>query len=116
MPEETIFSKIIRREIPADIVYQDDQVTAFRDIHPKAPVHVLVVPNQLIPTAADVAEEHEALLGRMFRVATEIAAREGVAEDGYRLIVNCRAHGGQEVDHLHIHLLGGRRLGRMLPD
>jgi histidine triad (HIT) family protein len=115
MPEETIFSKIIRREIPADVVFQDDLVTAFKDIKPQAPVHVLVVPNRLIPSLADVTAEDEALLGRMLLVATRIAAEQGIASDGYRLIVNCRSHGGQEVDHLHVHLLGGRPLGRMLP-
>lgn len=114
MPEETIFSRIIRREIPADIVYQDDLVTAFRDIHPQAPVHILVVPNHLIPTADDVQPADEAALGRMFTVAARLAREAGVAEDGYRLMVNCRDHGGQEVYHLHLHLLGGRPLGPML--
>ena len=114
MPQETIFSKIIRREIPSDIVYQDDLVTAFRDTRPQAPTHVLIVPNRLIPTAADVAPEDESALGRMFVAARRIAEQEGIAADGYRLIVNCGAHGGQEVDHLHMHLLGGRPLGRML--
>lgn len=114
MPEETIFSRIIRREIPADIVYQDDLVTAFRDIRPQAPVHILVVPNHLIPTADDVQATDEAALGRMLTVAARLAREEGVAEDGYRLMVNCRDHGGQEVYHLHLHLLGGRPLGPML--
>jgi histidine triad (HIT) family protein len=114
MPEETIFSRIIRREIPADIVYQDDLVTAFRDIHPQAPVHILVVPNHLIPTANEVKPADEAALGRMFTVAARIAREEGVAEGGYRLMVNCGDHGGQEVYHLHLHLLGGRPLGPML--
>jgi histidine triad (HIT) family protein len=116
LPEETVFSKIVRREIPAEIVYQDELVTAFKDIHPRAPLHVLVIPNERIPTAADVNEAHEPMLGRLFRVATQIAAEAGVAHDGYRLIVNCRAHGGQEVDHLHMHVLGGRPLGRFLAD
>ena len=114
MPPETIFSKIIRREIPAAILHQDELVTAFRDIGAQAPTHVLIVPNELVPTAADVAPRHEAALGRMFTVARRIAEQEGIAEDGYRLIVNCRAHGGQEVSHLHMHLVGGRPLGRML--
>lgn len=114
MPEETIFSKIIRKELPADIVYQDDQVTAFRDINPLAPTHILIVPNKLIPTADDVTPEDEPLLGHMFMVATQIARDEGVAESGYRLLVNCRDHGGQEVYHLHMHLFGGRPLGPML--
>jgi len=114
MAEETLFGRIARREIPADIVYQDELVTAFRDIRPQAPVHILVIPNRPIPTAADVTEKDEALLGRLFRVATQVASEQGLAEDGYRLIVNCKEHGGQEVDHLHMHLVGGRALGRML--
>ena len=114
MPQETIFSKIIRREIPADIVYQDDQVTAFRDINPKAPTHILVVPNKLIPTVNDVTGADEQMLGHMFTVARRVAAQEGIAESGYRLLVNCNRDGGQEVYHLHMHLFGGRPLGPML--
>ena len=116
MAEETIFSKIIRKEIPADIVYQDDLVTAFRDINPRAPTHILIIPNNLIPTVDDVTPEDEQVLGRLFTAASKIARAEGIAEDGYRLIVNCRQHGGQEVYHLHMHLLGGRPLGRMVAD
>ncbi len=114
MSEETIFSKIIAGEIPADIVYQDEQVTAFRDINPQAPTHVLIVPNRVIPTVADVTEDDEPLLGRLMTAAARIAEAEGIAEDGYRLILNCRAHAGQEVFHLHVHLMGGRPLGPML--
>jgi len=114
MSEDTLFAKIVRGDIPANIVYQDDLVTAFRDIAPQAPTHVLVVPNRVIPTAADIAAEDEAVVGRMVRVAAEIAVSEGIAEDGYRLMINCRDHGGQEVYHLHLHLLGGRPLGPML--
>ena len=110
----TIFSKIIAHEIPSDIVYQDDRVTAFRDIHPQAPVHILIVPNREIPTAADVTEADEAVLGHMFVVAKQVARELGIAESGYRLLVNCKGDGGQEVFHLHMHLLGGRRLGPML--
>ena len=111
---ETIFSKIIRREIPSELVYQDELVTAFRDIHPQAPTHILIVPNRLIPTANDVTPEDELALGRMFTVAKKIAEQEGIAESGYRLIVNCNRDGGQEVYHLHMHILGGRKLGPML--
>jgi len=114
MAEETIFSKIIRGEIPANILYQDELVTAFRDIAPQAPSHILIIPNVLIPTANDVTAEHEAALGRLFTVAAKIAEQEGIAEDGYRLIMNCNRHGGQEVYHIHMHLLGGRPLGPML--
>jgi histidine triad (HIT) family protein len=114
MAEETIFSKIIRREINADIVYQDDLVTAFRDINPQAPTHVLIVPNKLIPTINDVTKEDEPALGRMITVAAKIAEEEGISENGYRLIINCNRNGGQEVYHIHMHLIGGRSLGRML--
>lgn len=113
-PQETIFSKIIRREVEADILYQDDLVTAFRDINPQAPTHILVVPNKLIPSLNEAAEEDEAALGRLFTVAAKLAREEGVAEGGYRVMVNCGRDGGQEVYHLHLHLLGGRRLGPML--
>lgn len=114
MAEETIFSKIVSGEIPADIVYKDEQVTAFRDVNPQAPTHILIIPNKIIPTADDVTSEDEPMLGHMFVVASQIARDEGIAEDGYRLLVNCRDHGGQEVYHLHMHLFGGRALGPML--
>ncbi|PHM45943.1 histidine triad nucleotide-binding protein [Xenorhabdus mauleonii] len=114
MAEETIFSKIIRREIPADIIYQDDLVTAFRDISPQAPTHILIIPNVLIPTVNDVTADHELALGRLFTVAAKIAQDEGIAEDGYRLIMNCNRHSGQEVFHIHMHMVGGRPLGPLL--
>ncbi|AJI96170.1 purine nucleoside phosphoramidase [Yersinia ruckeri] len=114
MVEETIFSKIIRREIPADVIYQDELVTAFRDIAPQAPTHILIIPNLLIPTVNDVTAEHEMALGRMVTVAAKIAKQEGIAEDGYRLIMNCNRHGGQEVYHIHMHLVGGQPLGPLL--
>jgi histidine triad (HIT) family protein len=110
----TIFSKIIAKEIPSQIVYQDDLVTAFKDINPQAPVHILIVPNKEIPTVNDVSTEDEALLGHMLVVAKQVAQEQGVAESGYRLIINCRDDGGQEVYHLHMHLMGGRNLGPML--
>jgi histidine triad (HIT) family protein len=116
MAEETIFSKIIRQELPTELLYQDDLVTAFRDIAPKAPHHILIVPNKLIPTINDVSAEDEPALGRMFTVAAKLAKQLGIAEDGYRLIVNCNRHGGQEVYHIHMHLLGGKILGHMLVD
>ncbi|MCB0117110.1 MAG: purine nucleoside phosphoramidase [Caldilineaceae bacterium] len=114
MAEETIFSKIIRKEIPSQMVYQDELVTAFRDISPQAPVHILIIPNKVIPTVNDVSQEDEITLGRLFTVAAKLAEQEGVAEDGYRLLINCNRHGGQEVYHLHMHLMGGRPLGPML--
>jgi histidine triad (HIT) family protein len=113
--EDTIFGRIVRGEIEADVVYRDELVTAFRDISPRAPTHVLIVPNEPVPTVADVEARHEAALGRMFTVARRIAEDEGIAGSGFRLIVNTREHGGQEVYHLHMHLLGGRPLGPMLP-
>jgi len=114
MTDETIFSKIIRGEIPSDTLYQDDLVTAFRDIDPRRPTHVLIVPNRVIPTVDDVTEADEATLGRLFTVARRIAREQGIADDGYRLIVNCGDHGRQEVPHLHMHLLGGADVGPML--
>lgn len=114
MTEETIFSKIIRKEIPANVVYQDELVTAFRDISPQAKTHILIVPNHLIPTVNDVTEQDELALGRLFIVAAKLAEQEGIAKDGYRLIVNCNQYGGQEVFHLHMHLVGGEPLGKML--
>lgn len=114
MAEETIFSKIIRGEIPANIVFQDDTVTAFRDISPQAPTHILIIPNKLIPTVNDVTVEDEQVLGHLFVVAAKIAQQEGIAEDGYRLVMNCNKHGGQEVFHIHMHLLGGKSLGPLL--
>ena len=114
MAEETIFSKIIRQEIPTELLYQDELVTAFRDIHPRTPTHILIVPNVLIPTVNDVEPQHEMALGRMFTVARKLAEKEGISENGYRLIVNCNRHGGQEVYHIHMHLVGGQALGPML--
>ncbi len=110
----TIFARIIAGQAEADILYQDERVTAFRDINPQAPVHILIVPNKEIPTVNDVTEADEAVLGHMIVVAQQVAAQQGIAKNGYRLIINCGNHGGQEVYHLHMHLLGGRRLGPML--
>lgn len=110
----TVFAKIIAGEVPAEIVYQDDLVTAFKDINPVAPVHILIVPNKEIPTVNDVTPEDEAMLGRLFVVARKIAEQQGIAERGYRLLVNCRDDGGQEIYHLHMHLIGGRKLGPMV--
>ena len=113
---DTIFAQIVRGEVSADVLYQDELVTAFRDVQPQAPTHILVVPNKPVPTVADVTDTDEPALGRMIRVAARLAEEEGIDQEGYRLIINCRAHGGQEVYHVHLHLVGGRPLGRMLPD
>jgi histidine triad (HIT) family protein len=111
----SIFTKIINREIPSSIVYEDELVIAFKDIAPLAPVHILIVPKKEIPTVNDVQAEDEVALGRLFSVARKIAQEQGIAESGYRLIMNCNADGGQEVFHLHFHLLGGEKIGPMRP-
>ena len=111
MADDTIFHRIIRRELPADIVHEDDEVIAFRDIAPQAPVHVLFVPKQSIPTVDDVPPGQEALVGRLVLAATAYARREGLADAGYRLVINCNADGGQTVFQLHLHLLAGAPLG-----
>jgi len=112
--EDTLFSKIIRKELPSDMLYQDDLVTAFRDINPRLPTHVLIVPNKAIAKVDDVAADDEAALGRMLTVARQIARDEGISENGYRLIINCGEHGRQEVAHIHMHLLGGKDVGPMI--
>jgi histidine triad (HIT) family protein len=110
----TLFERIVAGEQPATIVHQDERVTAFRDIHPRAPTHILIVPNKAIRTANDIEDSDEALVGHLFTVARDLARREGIAENGYRLIINCNEHGGQEVYHLHVHLVGGAPLGPMI--
>jgi histidine triad (HIT) family protein len=111
----TLFEKIIAGDIPATVVYRDSRVVAFLDIRPAAPVHILIVPNKVIPTVNDIADEDESLIGHMVIVARDLAREKGIAEQGYRLIINCNAHGGQELYHLHLHLIGGRPLGPMIP-
>ncbi len=108
-----IFCKIVAGASRGDVLYQDDLVTAFRDIHPVAPVHILIVPNRHIASVNQVQQADEAALGRMFSVARRLAAETGIAEGGYRLSVNTGVDGGQAVYHLHMHLLGGRRMRRM---
>ena len=107
----TVFSKIINKEIPADIVYESDSVLAFKDIKPQAPIHVLIIPKVEIPKVSDVkGKEHSQLLGEMFDAANKIAGDLGISDDGFRLIFNCGPNGGQDVYHLHMHLLGGRQM------
>ena len=106
---DTIFGRIIRKEIPARIEHDDDLCLAFHDVAPQAPVHVLVIPKKPIPSLADLEPADEALMGHLVLVATRVAAKLGLG-DGYRLVVNCGRNGGQSVDHLHVHLLGGRQL------
>jgi len=106
---KTIFEKIIAREIPADIVYEDELVVAFRDINPKAPTHVLIVPRKPIPRIAEASAEDHRILGHLLLKAAEIAAKLGLKESGYRLVINHGRDGGESVPHLHVHILGGRR-------
>ena len=110
MADKTLFEKIRDREIPADIVHQDSQCTAFRDISPQAPVHILVVPNKAIPRVGLAEAEDQAVLGHLLLTAAEIARLEGIAESGYRLVINNGPDAGEAVPHLHLHLLGARQL------
>ena len=107
---DTLFGKIIRREIPADIVHEDDDVLAFRDINPQAPVHVLFIPKRAIATLNDAGDADAALIGNLVLTAARWARAQGFADDGYRCVINCNRDGGQTVYHLHLHLLAGRPL------
>ena len=109
-----VFCKIVKKEIPAKVVYEDEKVIAFHDINPQAPVHVLVIPKEHIPTLNDLEKKHKELTGHIFLVIKEIAKELGIAESGYRVLVNCNRDGGQEIYHLHFHLLGGKPLGPMV--
>lgn len=106
----TVFQRIIDREIPADIVHETDRALAFRDIRPQAPVHVLVIPKKPITGVGAAQPEDEALLGHLLLVAAEVARKEGLGDSGYRLVINHGRDAGQEVEHVHVHVLGGRRL------
>lgn len=110
MAEDCLFCKIIAGDVPSTEVYSDDEFYAFRDINPGAPTHCLVVPRKHIARITDLTEEDDALLGRMFRRANKIAAAEGVVDPGFRYVINCNEDGGQSVFHIHLHILGGRRL------
>ena len=107
---DCIFCQIIAGKVPSDIIYQDEEVIAFRDINPQAPIHLLIIPKKHIPSIAHLPEAELPLIGHMVNVANQLAEGEGIAEGGYRLVINCGAEGGQLVPHLHLHLLGGRRL------
>jgi len=106
----TIFTKIINKEIPADILYEDDDILAFRDINPQAPIHFLVIPKKEIRTLNDIEENDKDLIGKLFIIAKELAKSEGISEEGYRTIFNCNEHGAQTVYHIHLHVLGGRQM------
>ncbi len=107
---DCIFCKIVEGEIPSDIVYEDEEIIAFRDINPKAPVHIIIIPRQHIAALSDLSEDDAALVGRLALVANQLAQKEGIAERGYRVFINCGKEGGQVVPHLHMHLVGGRQL------
>ncbi|AFA40963.1 purine nucleoside phosphoramidase [Wigglesworthia glossinidia endosymbiont of Glossina morsitans morsitans (Yale colony)] len=112
--KENIFIKILQKKSPANIIYQDNYVTAFRDKNPQAPIHVIIITNILIPTVNDVKDQHALMLGHLFLAASKIAVKEKINKSGYRLIINCNKDGGQEIYHLHMHLLGGKNLGKLL--
>lgn len=108
MSEDCLFCKIARKEIPADIVFEDDEMVAFRDISPKAPVHILFIPKKHFANLNDMSDEDACIVGRILSRVKDLAEKNDVAESGYRVVVNCNADAGQEVFHLHVHLLGGR--------
>jgi histidine triad (HIT) family protein len=114
MADECIFCRIVAGELPGDIVYQDETFLAFRDIMPKAPTHIIVIPRAHITSAAELAEGQENLAGRLIIIANKLAEKEGIAGKGYRLAINCGPEGGQVVPHLHLHLLGGRQMDARL--
>ncbi|MFC1548523.1 histidine triad nucleotide-binding protein [Candidatus Omnitrophota bacterium] len=108
MQEDCLFCKIINKEIPADIVYEDDDMLAFKDINPQAPVHVLFIPKKHVATLNDMSDEDAGLVGKIMSKARDIAVENDVAKSGYRVVLNCNANAGQEVFHVHVHLMGGR--------
>ena len=110
MNDDCLFCKMVAREIKPDTVYEDDEILAFRDIHPQAPVHVLIIPKKHIATLNDTGDGDSALMGRLLLVAKKIAEETEVAEPGYRIVISCNRGGGQSVFHLHAHLMGGRRM------
>lgn len=114
MAEECIFCRIVAGEVPADVIYQDKDFLAFRDIMPKAPTHVLIIPKTHITSAAELSDAQQKLTGRLIIIAKNLAEKEGIAARGYRLVINCGSEGGQVVPHLHLHLLGGRQMDARL--
>ena len=106
----TIFTKIINKEIPANIVYEDDDFLAFNDISPQAPIHILIIPKKEIKTVNDISLSDTIILGKLFLIAKKIAKQMSIDKDGYRLVMNCNEYGGQSVYHIHLHLIGGRKL------
>ena len=112
--EDCLFCKIIRKEIPSEIVYEDDEVLAFKDIQPAAPVHILIIPKKHISSLLEMNTDDEPLIGKIYTIINKIAEQQGIKESGYRVIVNCGEDSGQEVMHLHFHLLGGKKLGEKI--
>jgi len=111
---ECIFCKIVGGEIPGEIIHEDEETIAFRDINPQSPIHLLIIPKRHIPSLTDLSESDSSLMGHMVNVTNQLAKREGISESGYRVVINCGKEGGQLVPHLHIHLMGGRNLSDML--
>jgi histidine triad (HIT) family protein len=110
MAGDTLFTKIINGQVPARVVHRDERLIAIRDVNPQAPTHILIIPVKPIPNLAEAGPEDEALLGALLMAARRVAEQEGLAEGGYRIVINTRRHGGQTVPHLHLHLLGGRQM------
>lgn len=111
---DCIFCKIIKKEIPSEIVYENEEILAFKDIAPKAPVHIVVIPKKHIEKITEIEKQDEAVIGRIYSAINQIAREQGIAEDGFRVIINCGENGGQEVKHIHFHLLGGTKLGMQI--
>lgn len=107
---DCIFCKIANKEFDTEFIYEDDEIVAFKDINPQAPIHILVIPKEHIETIVDLNEKHEKLVGKMFTVVRKIAKIYNIEDEGFRLVVNCKENGGQEVKHLHFHILGGKKL------
>jgi len=114
MAEECLFCRIVAGEIPSNIIYQDKEFLAFRDINPQAPKHIIIIPKTHIPSLAELTEQQQGLIGRLVILARDLADKEGIAERGYRLAINCGPEGGQVIPHLHLHLIGGRKLNDRL--
>ncbi|HUS04357.1 MAG TPA: histidine triad nucleotide-binding protein [Dehalococcoidia bacterium] len=114
MAEECLFCRIVAGEIPSDIIYQDNEFLAFRDINPQAPKHIIIIPKTHITSLAELTEQQQGLIGRLVILARDLADKEGIAERGYRLAINCGPEGGQVIPHLHLHLIGGRKLNDRL--
>jgi histidine triad (HIT) family protein len=112
--DDCIFCKIINGDIPSDILYRDDEVIAFRDVNPVAPTHILIIPIEHLTTTQDISDENASLASKIIQTANKLAENEGISENGYRLVINCGEQGGQVVQHLHLHLIGGRQLSNSL--